>query len=311
MSDLKPKRLFTIKEVSIKTGLSTQLIRKWEERYGAVAPERFPNGYRGYSREHVEKLIWLKGRVDEGVPIGLAVMDYESANAEAPRPFAPVADASVNENELESYRNQLVELFLRMEGEAAQRLFDRLVSLHHMDFVLIQVLQPVLVRIGELWESGEVSEYQEHFASNFIRERIQALKNFMFPNTDRPLLVTACAPGERHEIGILFFGYFAMKLGLPIVYLGASPAEKGILDCIRERKPDAFVLSVSSKEVLRLAREFFMELDRTIREECPSTKVFIGGRAVEEDRIMEGTKQVYFMSGNSHDAIRKIKSMLE
>ena len=51
------KRLtYTIQQVAEMTGLSKQVIRKWEDRYSIIQPERLENGYRIYSREEVALL---------------------------------------------------------------------------------------------------------------------------------------------------------------------------------------------------------------------------------------------------------------
>lgn len=304
------QRLYTIKEVAAKTGLSTQLIRKWEERYEAVAPSRFPNGYRGYTHDDIEKLTLLKGKVDQGVPIGLAVQEYRMLDRLKPIGIQPAAEehtiAPTEGSEADAYRKRLLDLFMHLDGAGAQRFFDRLVSLHHMEFILMQVLQPLLVYIGDLWERGEISEYQEHFASHFARERLLALRNLYPSMPGQPMIVTACAPGERHEVGVLFFGYFALQGGFRLVHLGPSPAEKGIMDCLKEFKPQAFAFSLARKEALEPVVPFFKQMDELIVTHKLHTKVFIGGRAVEGDRLMEGTQHIHLVSGEAKTALAKI-----
>ncbi|MCZ8511413.1 MerR family transcriptional regulator [Paenibacillus filicis] len=307
------QRLFTIKEVSMRTGLSTQLIRKWEERYEAVAPSRFPNGYRGYTGRDVETLLWLKNKVDEGVPIGLAVeemkllMPDKRAAAAEPPLRASLVQAP---NELSEYREKLLQLFLRLDQAGAQRFFDQLLALHSMDYVLLEVLAPVLVEIGDRWERRDISEYQEHFGSHFVRERLLALKISYHRSADTPLIVTACSPGERHELGVLFFGYFALQEGFQIVYLGAAPSEKGIFDCLEQLEPAAFAFGISSERLLGEAKPFYEELDRRIAARRLSTKVFLGGRAIGEDRLMPGTQSIHWVSGDAHEAVKKMKRIL-
>lgn len=304
------QRLYTIKEVAAKTSLSTQLIRKWEERYEAVTPSRFPNGYRGYTQDDIETLTVLKGKVDQGVPIGLAVQEYKMMDrlkpvgmpsAEQEQATAPAAGS-----EAEAYRKRLLDLFMHLDGAGAQRFFDRLVSLHHMEFILMQVLQPLLVYIGDLWERGEISEYQEHFASHFARERLLALRNLYPSMPGQPMIVTACAPGERHEVGVLFFGYFALQGGFRLVHLGPSPAEKGILDCLKEFKPQAFAFSLARKDGLEQVTPFFRQMDKRIEAQKLQTQVFIGGRAVEGDGLLEGTRHIHLVTGEAKAALAKI-----
>ena len=303
-------RLLTIKEVAQRTGLTTQLIRKWEERYDAVQPERFGNGYRGYTRDDVDKLLWLKSRVDGGVPIGMAVVDYANMRVADVIPDHDVHAANTPSTQLDEAKDEFLDLFLSMDLPSCSQYFDALVQVHPIDTVMIHILQPVLAEIGVRWELGEVSEYQEHFASQFIREKILAFSAMLRPEDSRPTLFTACLPNERHEIGLLYFNYFALKQGFPIVYLGASPSEKGILDCIRHQKPKALLFSVASMELYRSNEPFLKMLDDVIKKEKHLTKVFLGGRVIKVDRICPGTEHIVELAGDSHATIQKIREYL-
>ncbi|PZD93803.1 MerR family transcriptional regulator [Paenibacillus sambharensis] len=311
-------RLYTIKEVASRTGLSTQLIRKWEERYGAVAPVRLPNGYRGYTKRDLDTLIWLKQRVDESVPIGMAVMEHKSRSAaEAETARGPILQGAVNQPGQQASAadwqiavNRLLDYFEGLDYPSAQRYFEQLMSVHSLDDLLMNIMEPALVELGERWESGRISEYQEHFGSHFIRDKLLSLRNLFRAETDSPLLVTACGPGERHELGILYLGFFATQQGFRVAYLGASPAEKGILDCLREMKPAAFAFSFSSHARYEAALPFLLELDARIPVDSPHTLVFIGGRAVEEDKLIPGSKSSFLIAGDGPSSMAKIKSRL-
>lgn len=306
-------RLYTIKEASARTGLSTQLIRKWEERYGAVTPSRFPNGYRGYTTNDIETLLRLKKKVEDGVPIGLAVQEQLLLNGPGgTHPEAGAEDGflGLGTAGMEAKRDKLVECLLQLDSAGARRSFDELLALYRIDYVLLEVVAPVLVDIGSRWERGEISEFQEHFSSHFIRERLLAIKSFYHhPGRNMPL-VTACAPTERHELGILMLGLFAEQAGLEVMHLGASPSEKGIFDCLDALQPAAFAFGASSEEVLQASEGFFRELDRRIEECRLATKVFIGGRVVEEDGRMHGTSHVHYISGCGLEAVGKIRRLL-
>jgi methanogenic corrinoid protein MtbC1 len=300
---MKP-RLYTIKEASRLTGLSSELIRKWEERYGAVRPERLPNGYRGYKKEDIDRLTALKSLVDQGTPIGLAVSETEAQ--ENAGPAGPHGDGEGAGFSSET-GEELLDLFLNLDYAGAQLYFDRLLAVHPIDYVLLHILQPALVELGERWIRGEISEYQEHFGTHFVREKLLALKNVFPARSDQPLVVTACGPGETHELGILFFGYFALQQGYRIVHLGASPSEKGIMDCLKGLHPRGFLFSFTTVENLDAASTFLRELDRRISALDLPTKVIIGGQIVREDRQLEGTQSVYLLSGNARDTVEKLK----
>src|SRR4051794_41287273 len=55
-----------------RTGVPSDTIRKWEQRYGVLHPERTPGGQRRYSERDVARVEWLKERLHEGYRIGEA-----------------------------------------------------------------------------------------------------------------------------------------------------------------------------------------------------------------------------------------------
>ena len=60
---------YSIQQVAEMTGLSKQLIRKWEDRYGIVTPKRLDNGYRVYTNEEVSLLTRVLQLTKEGYSI--------------------------------------------------------------------------------------------------------------------------------------------------------------------------------------------------------------------------------------------------
>ena len=51
-----------------RTGVPQDTIRKWEQRYGVLHPERTAGGQRRYSELDVARVEWLKARLARGVP---------------------------------------------------------------------------------------------------------------------------------------------------------------------------------------------------------------------------------------------------
>ena len=61
-NDLK----YSIQQVSDMTGVSKQLIRKWEDRYGLVHPQRLDNGYRMYTLYEVNMIKAVTKLIEQG-----------------------------------------------------------------------------------------------------------------------------------------------------------------------------------------------------------------------------------------------------
>jgi DNA-binding transcriptional MerR regulator len=75
---------YRIGAVARLTGVSTDTLRIWERRYGAVSPQRSPRGGRLYSAEDVARLRLMKQLLDAGDAIGeVATLDTEALQARA------------------------------------------------------------------------------------------------------------------------------------------------------------------------------------------------------------------------------------
>ena len=59
--------VYSIGAVARMLGIPVATIRNWEERYGAIVPERSPGGHRLYSRDQIEQLRFLAAQVSQGL----------------------------------------------------------------------------------------------------------------------------------------------------------------------------------------------------------------------------------------------------
>ncbi|HWI60631.1 MAG TPA: MerR family transcriptional regulator, partial [Symbiobacteriaceae bacterium] len=232
------ERLYTVKEVSQLTGIPPATLRKWEQRYQVVSPARLPNGYRGYTAQDLKVLRRVNALVQDGTPVSLAV--EAARRPDAPQ---PVAD-TVEMNQGARYRDALLRSLTAVDETGARRVMDEAFAVLQVEQVLRSVLEPVLREIGQLWAAGTISEYQEHFASVLIRDRLSALRALLPPGVG-PHLITACLPGELHEIGTLIVTILALRRGFQVTHLSGSPSPEGLKRAVRELRPDAVLLSVT------------------------------------------------------------------
>ena len=69
-----------IGELARRTGVSVDLLRAWERRYGLLQPSRTASGYRLYSAADEERV----GRMRRGLDDGLAAAEAARAALEQP-----------------------------------------------------------------------------------------------------------------------------------------------------------------------------------------------------------------------------------
>jgi CheY-like chemotaxis protein len=101
-------------------GIPVATIRNWEERYGAIVPERSPGGHRLYSRNHVEQLRLIATEVARGLSAADAhrLLAEHSEDGEFLRGDGPGAGTRllVLVAERDPVAADLQQFFLRTEG---------------------------------------------------------------------------------------------------------------------------------------------------------------------------------------------------
>src|SRR2546423_6836194 len=172
-----------------RTGVAAETLRKWEQRYQILLPSRTAGGQRRYSERDVARVEWLRERLDEGYRIGEAASLLGTIGVEPAR-SAPDQLAAILES-LE--RGETSEIGLRL---------DQSFALLGVDETLDAVIRPLLHTLGERWVAGEITVAEEHLVSEAVRSRLGYLLGDSGGGV-RGVAVLACAPGERHELGLM------------------------------------------------------------------------------------------------------------
>jgi MerR family transcriptional regulator, light-induced transcriptional regulator len=230
--------LLRIGELSRRAGVSPELLRAWERRYGLLRPTRTPGGLRLYSSEDLERVKAMQRHLAEGLAAAQAAsLASASARAEADAP--PLAP--------DVARLQLGDALEAFDEPAAQAVLDRLLSAATVEVVLAEVILPYLRELGERWERGEISVAQEHFASNVIRGRLLALARGWGRGVG-PVALLACVPGEQHDLGLIAFGLALRSHGWRIAYLGADTPLDTLERAAEAIAPAFLVVSATADE---------------------------------------------------------------
>ena len=132
---------------------------------------------------------------------------------------------------------------------------------------------------------------EEHYVSSFVRSRMFALLQAYQTGGNRgPLVFTACAPEEWHEVGVLLVSVFLARRGLVVRYLGPSLPLEGLAAIAARHHPAAIVLSAQSPETARKLRASVTLLEGSE----PRPLLFFGGQAFNADpRLRARTPGTY------------------
>jgi DNA-binding transcriptional MerR regulator len=238
-----------IGQLAKRTGISPELLRAWEQRYGLLQPTRTAGGFRLYSAADEARVQRMQSLVSGGLAAAQAARLILSDAEPAP----PTASASATT--LEDAAGNLTASLDRLDEQAANTALDRLFATYTVETVLRDAVIPYLHRLGERWEAGEVSVAQEHFASNLLRGRLLGLAQG-WGQGQGPAAALACVPGEQHELGLLAFGVALRRRGWRITYLGTNSPISAVADIAQSLAPAVVVLlSMNPDNFLDHARE--------------------------------------------------------
>jgi DNA-binding transcriptional MerR regulator len=189
-----------------RTGIPPDTLRKWEQRYHILQPDRTSGGQRRYSERDVARVQWLRDRLAQGYRIGEAARLLGTVGVEPAR----------------SAGDHLAGILEAVDsGEPAEigiRL-DQAFALLDLDETLSSVLEPLLRTIGDRWAEGKLTVATEHLVSEAVRSRL----GHLLSDAGGGVLgtaVLACAPGERHELGLMMTAIALRRDGWKVVYLG-------------------------------------------------------------------------------------------
>jgi MerR family transcriptional regulator, light-induced transcriptional regulator len=238
--------------LSRRVGVSPELLRAWEQRYGLLRPLRSSGGFRLYSGADEHRVHAMRRHLDAGIPAGEA----------ARLALAEAAGGLVMEGAVSDLDRLAAELRAALDGldePRAQAAFDRLLATFTLETALRDVVLPYLHVLGERWERGEATVAQEHFASSVLRGRLLGLARG-WGRSAGPTAVLACAPGELHDLSLIAFGLVLGGRGWSITYLGQDTPIATICDAVRDAAPRLVVIAAVTGRGLRAAQTAIAEL---------------------------------------------------
>lgn len=283
-----PEALHTIKAVAQQTGLNAHVIRIWEKRYGAVTPNRTGTNRRLYSSDEVDRLKLLRRATQAGHGISnIARLSNEtlrelvgsgSSDAAVTAATKPAESQGIPRVDLRAdrFRPECLAAIGRMDQRGLEQHFtDALIEMGHQS-MLMHLIAPLTVEVGERWRSGQLTVAHEHFASDAIRTFLwNSSRPFAISDT-APNLLVATPAGQLHELGAIIVAAAARNQGWRVTYLGTSLPASEIAGAARLNQSRAVLLSIVYPEddpylpgELTALRQFLPE----------TTAILVGGRA--------------------------------
>ena len=211
---------FSIAAVERDTGLSKDVLRVWERRYGFPVPDRDSNGERSYPAEQVERLRLIKRLMDAGHRPGkLIAQSPEALGQLAPRrTSARAAITPVGNDALQA----LLALIKQHDAVAYQQAMLQQLARQGLQHFVQDTVAPLTQQVGEAWEDGSIEVFEEHLftelTKRLLRQAIAAL-----PGGRRgPRILLTSVPDEPHVLGLLMVEALFSLEGAECIPLGTQ-----------------------------------------------------------------------------------------
>lgn len=280
--------LSTISTVEREVGLSKDVLRVWERRYGFPTPVRDARGDRLYTPDQVARLRLLKRLMDAGHRPGrLLALPLEELQALAAGSLPGATRAAGAEAGTGAdVETELLALVGRHDAAGLVRaLQQRLAHLGLSRFVQ-DIVAPTAVQVGTEWARGCIEVYEEHlFTESAVRVLRQAIA--AIPPGQGPTVLLTTVPDEPHGLGLLMVeGLLALE-GARCINLGTQLPLQDIVRAAQAYRADVVALSFSAAFQARRIPELLQQLRGTLD---PSVQLWAGGQAMRRVPAIDGVK---------------------
>lgn len=267
-----------ISVVASRTGLSRDVIRIWERRYGAVAPSRSAGHQRLYTDADIWRLRLLAAATRHGRSISLVagLSDDDLARLTAEDDIAHASMAHDSAPSVERVVAAARVPTAALDAHALDAQLRRVVAREGMGWFLDTFVPSFMRAVGDAWVAGELTIAEEHLASRVVKGLIlETVRTAPMP-AGAPRVLVATPAGDQHAVGAAMVAATATIEGWAVTYLGVDVPAADIVRAAASSGARIVALSaVYGGDPQRLVAEL-----RAVREQLPaSVPLVLGGAA--------------------------------
>jgi MerR family transcriptional regulator, light-induced transcriptional regulator len=236
-----------ISGVARETGLSKDVLRVWERRYGFPKPGRDRGGERRYTAADVARLRAVKRIVDAGARPGKVVRcSIDELNA--------LAGARIGRHREAAERTEacdIVKLLQSHDAPGLQHAFASLLMRQGLQRFVLDTMASLNVAVGEAWMRGALEIFEEHLYTELVQGALRSAINAFPRQTGTPRVLLTTLPGEPHGLGLLMVEALLVPEGAQCISLGVQTPLDG-LAALRRELPQSVALWVGGAITRRL-----------------------------------------------------------
>ncbi|MDQ2917658.1 MAG: MerR family transcriptional regulator [Pseudomonadota bacterium] len=257
MHEELPDLAQNIGAVERETGLSKDVLRMWERRYGFPKPARDGNGERQYTLPEMAKLRAIKRLMDIGARpgkiIGLSLDELNAlADARAPlrRDAAPAMERDV------------LSMLKMHDATAIQHALAQWLMRQGLQRFVVETLAPLNQLVGEAWMRAELHVFEEHLYTEQVQGSLRTAINTFPRQVGHPRVLLTTLPNEQHALGLLMVEALLVPEGAQCISLGPQTPLDDVRRAAVAHAVDIVALSFSAAFPVRQATESLARLRR-------------------------------------------------
>jgi DNA-binding transcriptional MerR regulator len=266
-----------ISAVERETGLSKDVLRMWERRYGFPKPGRDENGERQYAPGDIARLKAIKRLMDVGMRPGRLIahsLDELNALAEsrvAPRrePLAPALEREV------------LSLLQSHDMAQLQHTIANLLMKQGLQRFVLESLTQLNRAVGDAWMRGELQVFEEHLYTEQLQAALRIAINAFPRQSGVPRVVMTTFPNEPHGLGLLMVEALLVPEGAQCISLGPQTPLEDIRRAAIAHKANILALSFSGAFAVRQATDGLVSLRRQLPQQV---SIWAGGEMTRRIR---------------------------
>lgn len=273
----RPTVALNISAVERETGLSKDVLRMWERRYGFPKPSRDDNGEREYSPADIGKLRAVKRLMDVGLRPGKIIkLSLAELNA--------MADARAKPRDGESapvIERDVLAILQSHDAGSLQHMLANLLMRQGLQRFVLDTVTPLNRTIGDAWMRGELQVFEEHLYTEQLQIALRTAINAFPRQTGVPRVLLTTFPNEQHSLGLLMVEAMMVPEGVQCLSLGPQTPLEDIRRAAVAHKIHIVALSFSAAFPVRQATDGLATLRKIL---SPQVALWAGGEMTRRVR---------------------------
>ena len=208
---------------------------------------------------------------------------------------------------MSSLQSQLAASLKQFNSQNASHTFRQALNSYSVEEVFSDLIEPIMIQIGEDWQNGHIPVAEEHFASEFFQEHLLSMLTATVTPFRTGTIIAGCMPGEQHEIGLLMIVILLRMRGWTVAYLGSNLHLDRLDEVVNDLKPRLILFSATLEENAKKALSL-VDVMKVISVK-PSIVILGGQGFVKLAETTEFPHKV--LSGTKTEMIKEIEKEIE